>query len=118
MKLRILDNSIRLRLSQKEVEQIGNGQKVLCETQFGNNSLKYLLKTHTDSVEIQSDFEQNCIVISVNEKLAYHWANSDLVGLQTANGQTPFVLIEKDFKCLTERGEDETDLFENPNTTC
>ena len=53
------------------------------------------------------------------DKMADEWANSQKISLENnmsiGNGLALKILIEKDFKCLTERGEDESDLFANPN---
>ena len=50
------------------------------------------------------------------DKLA--WANSDRVGLQHTivmeNGKELFLLVEKDFVCLDETIEDQSDNYPNP----
>ena len=51
--------------------------------------------------------------------IASEWATTDQVGIEktifVAEGSDLAILIEKDFKCLTDRPhEDESDLFENP----
>ena len=46
------------------------------------------------------------------------WANSDRVGLQHTNlmenGKELFLLVEKDFVCLDETIEDQSDNYPNP----
>jgi len=116
MKLRILGNSIRLRLSQSEVDEIQNGNSVQEHVQFGTNVFVYELKP-TSSSELNARFENNTIVVEIPFVLGNEWAAGNEVSL---NGQAGPVklLIEKDFKCLTDRNEDESDLFPNPNTEC
>lgn len=119
MKIRILGNRLRLRLSQSEVDKIGRLEPVKEVTDFGENQFQYVLKSHSGSDRILSSFENGSITISVQEDIIRQWANSDTVGFQTDSNDVPFVLVEKDFQCLTVReGEDESDLFHNPNTSC
>ncbi len=119
MKIRIQANRVRLRLSQSEVEQIGNLQPVIMETRFGNDVFIYTLFTHDSAEPILASFSNGEIRISLNSEWAKKWPNSEEVGIQTPTEDSLFVLIEKDFKCLTVReGEDESGLFQNPNTDC
>ena len=119
MKIRIKGDTIRLRLSQTEVSDVGVYKDVVETTHFGNSQLVYRLSTKANSEVISASFANNEIHISLPKDLAEYWANSDTVGIETATGAIPYILIEKDFQCLTVRqGEDESDLFQNPNTTC
>ena len=119
MKIRIKGDTIRLRLSQTEVADIGALKSVVETTHFGNSSLQYRLSTDPISSVINADYVSDEIIIHVPEKVAKHWALSDDVGIKTEPNAIPSILIEKDFQCLTVRdGEDESDLFQNPNTTC
>jgi len=116
MKLRILGNSLRLRLSQSEVDQIGQGKAVEVSIDFPKSKLTYRLAT-SDSDEIQADYCENRISVELPNALAQSWANSNEVCIKGEyEGLT--LLIEKDFKCLTDRDENESDLFANPNSVC
>ena len=124
MKIRILGNSIRLRLTQSEVKNIAEKGKIEERTQFGgmlNSTLIYSLEKK-ETTEINADFSNNHIQVVLPEKTADEWANSNQVGIenkiQLSDGSTFRILIEKDFKCLTERGEDESDHFPNPADSC
>lgn len=119
MKLRLLGNRIRLRLTQSEVAQIGNNERVVEHTNIGTDTFTYSLGTHISDEEIKAEFKQGALRITIARSIAHQWANSDDVGIQSPEGVEPFILIEKDFKCLTVRaGEDETDMFANPNESC
>lgn len=119
MKIRIQGNTVRLRLSQDEVNAIGNLQPVEEKTEFPNSSFVYQLKTHANGSEIQADFSGNKMLISLPETTAQNWANSQEVGVENHRDSKPYILIEKDFQCLTNRPhEDESNLFPNPNLTC
>lgn len=124
MKIRILGNSIRLRLSQTEVQHLSEKGKVEEQTQFGlapNSVLIYsILRKETPT--IHAAYSDNYIQIFLPNQMASDWAASDEVGLENhmplGDGNALHILIEKDFKCLTERSEDESDLFPNPNESC
>jgi hypothetical protein len=118
MKLRIHKNSLRLRLSQIEVDEIGKGQSISEQLEMGDNpdlNFKYSLTPLAQNSDISAEFSKGKLSITVPKKTAEEWANSDLVSLskESANGLT--VLIEKDFQCLHKRpDEDESQNFPNP----
>lgn len=118
MKLRVHNNSIRLRLSQPEVERIAHGQPIVEMLDMGlgqQNNFSYSLVPIEGAVEILADFIQNNLEIVFPKHQAAEWANTERVGVskQLNNGLT--ILIEKDFQCLHKRpGEDETQNFPNP----
>ena len=119
MKLRIKDNSIRLRLTQTEVERIGNGDQIHNNLNFpGGERVSYLLVgSAVENTEIE--YKDNRISISVPTEILTIWANSDEVSLlyelSLDHDNVLKLLIEKDFTCLTPReDEDESDLFPHP----
>ncbi|MFY0675238.1 MAG: hypothetical protein JXQ87_17720 [Bacteroidia bacterium] len=119
MKLRIKGNSIRLRLSQSEVKKFGESEICFDKIAFGETSLTYQL--HMAEVDsVTAEFGNNTIAVAVPSELGQKWvSDNEMVGFdhnQTfKNGTQLFILIEKDFQCLTERKhEDETDNFANP----
>lgn len=119
MKIRIKGDTIRLRLSQTEVSDIGVYNDVVETTHFGESELMYRLTSQAQANSITASFENNEITVVLPQQVAQNWANSDTVGVESAKDAIPYILIEKDFQCLTVRqGEDESDLFQNPNTTC
>ncbi|MDH5474757.1 MAG: hypothetical protein OEX22_03595 [Cyclobacteriaceae bacterium] len=119
MKLRInKGNTLRIRMSQTEVNELVSNGKVEEVLNFGNNALVYSVKRTSDE-SISVDFKDNMVLISVNSEIVNKWHKSDQVGFDKtiliSDDESFYVLIEKDFKCLTDRpNEDETDLFENP----
>lgn len=121
MKLRIFGNSIRLRLSQSELENLRLHGVVEDAVSFGNAALTYKLKT-AEVPEPTAAFEQNLIAVYLPEPLARQWATTDEVSIRAEQplpeGEKLKILIEKDFKCLTPRDEDESDNFPNPNSAC
>lgn len=120
MKLRILDDSIRLRLTRSEVEQIGQGAVVEGRTHFpGGGEFRYTLGS--GDVETPSAaFEQGVIAVTLPRSQAEHWAGSDMVTIEArqplAEASDLRLLIEKDFRCLAPRDdEDQSDAFEHPS---
>ncbi len=127
MKIRMSGSSVRLRLSQSEVNRFFEHGEVSDIVRFGTNAaLTYTLKREAIA-EIQANFQQGQITVLVPTDLGNTWATSEQeVGLEhisrfdsTGDGGSLRILIEKDFKCLAERpSEDESDNFPNPNLSC
>ena len=116
MKLRIFGNSIRLRLSMSEVERFKNGSACTNQLTFPNgNSLTYKLVEGTDNMV---SYARDVVTIVLCEEEVEVWAKTDQVGikaeLSVSNGQTISVLVEKDFQCLTNKAEDQSDFYPNP----
>ncbi len=121
MKLRIRGNSIRLRLTRSEVEQLGRTGTVSEDVEFGATSpgFCYQLSATDDNIATHAKFEDHCLSISVPASQAERWIGSDEVGIEEMQSidKNKFlrILVEKDFACLTERdGEEESDAFPNP----
>ena len=120
MKLRILGNSIRLRLSQSEVRTCQEGQIVTARLSLPKgNIFQYQLVPSANGISLSLDDQTLKITLPQNE--IKEWAHSDSkVGiyhtLNLDNAETVDIIVEKDFRCLTARpSEDESDLYPNPN---
>jgi hypothetical protein len=124
MKLRIRNNSIRLRLTQSEVAQFGESGYVEETIEFGGPTaprLTYALTQNDTENDIAANFEDDKITISVPSRQAQQWVDSDRAGIgtdQNIEGDRILrILVEKDFACVTPRqGEDDDDAFPNPNS--
>lgn len=119
MKLRIKGDSLRLRLSQTELQTFAETGRVADSIRFpGGRSLSYVLTKDAVVGEVTADFAEDAITVRLPAALAQEWAGSDRVGMeqrQVLEGGELRLLIEKDFQCLTERpGEDESDNFPHP----
>lgn len=119
MKLRTLENSVRLRLSQTEVAQIGDQQSVCVKVGLpAGNALTYELCPSKGSLDVA--LADDRLVIQVPGEKLVAWAHSNEVGLEEhlelPNDDSLRLLIEKDFACLKPRdGEDESDLYPHPD---
>ena len=119
MKLRILDDSIRLRLSQSEVERIAQGEAVHSHARFPDGFfLSYGLEPSAPATEVGATFLDNVITVRVPVEAAQTWATTDQVALiatQPIEGGELAILVEKDFECLEPRtGAEDRDSFPNP----
>ena len=121
MKLRIRDNSIRLRLSQSEVETLRIEGLVSAALNFpGGTAIDYILESTPASVSLSAQFAHNTIRVLVPESVATEWADSDQVSISSEQNLDDAgvltLLVEKDFACLSPReNEDESDMFVHPN---
>jgi hypothetical protein len=118
MKLRILDDSIRLRLSQAEVGRIADGQGVHSHTRFPDRCMLGYCVESNGRNSITATFVDGVIKVSIPADTAKAWAETDQVSLtaeQPIDGGALSVLIEKDFECLEPRpGDEDHDSFPNP----
>ncbi len=123
MKLRIKGNSIRFRLTQSEVEELGKRGQIEDTIEFGspiNEKLIYALVLSGKGAEIAAKYDSGKIAVIIPQKIAGEWIKSDRTGIGgeqiLGEDKSLKILIEKDFACLSERaGEDESDNFPNPN---
>jgi hypothetical protein len=105
MKLRIEDNSLRLRLSEEEVQHFADAGRVAAVVALGltaADSLTYALE-RAENEEFRITHGAGAITVKVPAALANHWTGSDQNGfsatLMMANDQPLKILIEKDLDC-------------------
>jgi len=120
MKLRLKQNTIRIRLDRDEVKALTLHGSVQSQTRFSvEQALKYQINLSNSEVPT-IEYRDLEIVISLPTVEVKGWNDSERVGfawdINLNEQEVISFLIEKDFKCLTARaGEDESNLFENPN---
>lgn len=121
MKLRILDNSIRLRLTRTEVETVSSEGLVRGRVHFnGANFFEYVFESSPATVAPEARISNNVMTVRVPNADVQEWAESEQVSISAEqlldDGNQLKILIEKDFACLAPRdGEDESDMFPHPN---
>jgi len=120
MKLRLLDDSIRLRLSRRDVATVDEYGAVAGQTRFPHgDAFTYVLEALPNAAAGAS-FADNCMVVRLPTAQIAAWAkDTDAVSLRSEvklpGGGPLKLLVEKDFTCLTHRpDEDQSDLFSNP----
>lgn len=122
MKLRLKNNSIRLRLTQNETERFAATGRVEETIDFSvekNEKFVYALEASAGANEISAKFENHRITVFVPKNQADEWTKTAQISMENASAiggnKTLRLLIEKDFACLKPRaGEDDTDAFPNP----
>ena len=122
MKLRILGNTIRFRLSRSEMEQLENIGVVENTTDFGLGAqLLYKLEIGLHDC-LEAIYSDDCIRVFVPKVMAQRWMQTDEITLQGEksldSGAQLKILLEKDFACLNPRqGDENMDTFPNPAAT-
>ena len=119
MKLRIRGNSLRIRVSQKELEQIAERGSASDSVRFSaTTKLGYRVEVIQGS-ELAADFSGSEIAVRLPQSEVSGWMRPEAVSVsgqqRLDGGEVLTILVEKDFTCLAPRdGEDESDLFPNP----
>jgi hypothetical protein len=112
MKLRIKSNSIRYRLTRTDVKQLAATGYLEEKVNFGEQQLVYAIKL-TDDVLLTSSFKNNTIILFVPKSMISELENTDQVGFEN-NSEALHLLVEKDFTCLDNVAEDQSDNYPNP----
>jgi hypothetical protein len=119
VKLRILGNSIRLRVGKSELAELAGRGMVVDEIHFGpGQTLRYRIVSSSNGT-VSAGFASGDITVTVPAPEVRGLAETSQVsirGEQPMPGAEPLsILIEKDFECLVPRpGEDPRDLYDNP----
>lgn len=120
MKIRIRGNSIRYRLDKADIATLQEQQQVTEITTIGTGTLQFTI--HAKAGDPAITLNAYGVELSLPADQVSTWVTTEQVGfkheLPNADGSVLHLLIEKDFKCLTERDEDESQAFENPMQSC
>lgn len=120
MKIRIKGNSVRFRLTQSEVKTLATEGKIFDSTNFGTATFTYgvVLTEELDSLGIQ--FQNASIILEMPKKEGISWHENDIVTFDhhlALNDTDLYLLLEKDFTCLDNTLEDQSDNYPNPKMT-
>lgn len=109
MKLRLEENSLRLRLSAAEVRQFADTGRVAYTIAFGaalGQTLDYALERLPDSspaAAVQVRYEAGQLAVEVPAAVAHAWTTTENIGfggqVLVAEGQQLRILVEKDLDC-------------------
>src|ERR1700747_114776 len=98
MKLRFRQNSLRLRVNRREVEDLATGEGLRERVSFpGNSEFAYVLES-VQSGFPQVEFKAGVIRVTVPTADVRTWAESDAIGMYfdlPANGTLLQVAVEK-----------------------
>ena len=119
MKLRIEDDSVRLRLKRTEVEALCRGEMVEAHVHLSDvYTLTYAVEARDGIDSPTLDANPARITVGLPKAALAGWDTDARVGFEghcpTAEGASVFVLVEKDFKCLDRPDEEEPDNYPNP----
>lgn len=119
MKLRILGNSVRVRLTQREVRSLASGHSIEQTTMFSHSSkLVLFVESSLRAEHPVAIFTDQQLSLRLPLAEVRQWAETEQVGIESeqpiGDGQSLHILIEKDFECLQPRASDDTDAFPNP----
>ncbi|WP_119079096.1 DUF7009 family protein [Chitinophaga alhagiae] len=118
MKIRIRGNSIRYRLDKADIAVLEARGKVEEHTRIGAHSLHFCVRSKEGLQAPAIQLEGPAVHLAVPATQIQAWTGTDLTGFDAViinpDGSELKILVEKDFKCLTERGEDESQAFDNP----
>ncbi len=123
MKLRIRDNSVRLRLTRGEVNTLRDRGVVTCRTGFpGGREFQYTVESSPACVSPGAFLSDSVMSVRLPETTVLAWATTEQVSIEgeqlLQDGETVSILVEKDFACLAPRdGEDESDMYPHPQAT-
>jgi hypothetical protein len=123
VKLRIHQNSLRVRLNRTDIEQFRRTGICADILRFSSGShLTYTLETSPDRTRMEARYYRDCIRVLLPLALAQNWVDSDQVSLShdSAGDDGPSLLIEKDFQCLHSEdrdASDDADSFPNPSAS-
>lgn len=125
MKIRIKGNFVRYRLTQSEVKKLAEGGMLTESTCFGpgaDQTFVYALEPKAGIESLQATFEGGKITLFLPAESARTWHSDPRVGFENKLEVSPGVflglLLEKDFACLDDSHEDQTDKYPNPNAMC
>lgn len=112
MKIRIKGNSLRYRLTKSDVAKLGSEGFLEESTEFAGKTLVYAIET-IQGDSLMADYIGDRIVLSMPKPMIDELNDTDRVGFDDRNGPVS-LLIEKDFTCLDNVEEDQSDNFPNP----
>ena len=115
MKIRIKGNSLRYRLTRTDVDIFSKNGKIEEQTNFGDGILTYALES-SDTDQLSATFKNNKITLFMPYVMAAEWTGTDRVGYENKTDDF-YLLVEKDFKCLDNVAEDQSDNYPNPLAT-
>ena len=112
MKLRIKRNSIRYRLTKSDVKALTESGYLEDGVDFGSTALKYTIEI-TPNQELSTTFQTNTVTLFMPRFMIDELAMTGRTGFENiVNGLD--LLVEKDFTCLDNVAEDQSDNYPNP----
>lgn len=122
MKLRIKGPSIRLRLTQSKVAGFAETGFWQETTPMPGGTLTYKLLRSAEANGLEASWEAGMLTLLVSDSAAAAWATTEEISMRgeitLESGEVLKLLVEKDFACLDNTEEDQSDNYPNPHATC
>jgi hypothetical protein len=112
MKLRIKSDSLRFRLTRSDVDTLAKEGYLEEQISFIGHPLIYSLQL-TEGQELTASYINNKITMCMSHKMIDELLHTDKVGFENTDERLQ-LLVEKDFVCLDEVAEDQSDNYPNP----
>jgi hypothetical protein len=122
MKLRIKENSLRLRISRSELAHLQAGGRIEETIRFAEAPearLTYALESAVQSSTVRVRYGFHDVTVILSQDQVRVWEAEGEVGiysnLDIGSAGSLDVIVEKDFACLDGSDEENSDAFANPN---
>jgi hypothetical protein len=122
MKLRIKENSLRLRISRSELAHLQAGGRIEETIRFAEAPearLTYALESAVQSSTVRVRYGFHDVTVILSQDQVRVWEAEGEVGiysnLDIGSAGSLDVIVEKDFACLDGNDEENSDAFANPN---
>ncbi len=120
MKIRIKGNSVRFRLTQTEVSTLCTTGRIEEKTGFNEAEFTYAVQVADNLGELNAEFKASTILLKLPKNLVSGWDTNETIGFENKvtldNGNELALLIEKDFTCLDNTIENQSDNYPNPKS--
>jgi len=116
MTIRIKDNAVRFRLTKSDITGLGQKGFVKSCTQFVNSMFVYMIESTDDRV-MSAAIIENKIVLKMPGVMIDELVNTEKTGFTGQTGMVK-ILVEKDFVCIDNTTEDQSDNYPNPSLNC
>lgn len=116
MKIRIKGNSLRYRLTKSETAKLWSAGFLQERTEFAGKTLEFAIVITNDD-KLSADYIADRIVLNMPKAMIDELNNTDKVGFDDQTGPVS-LLVEKDFVCIDNVEEDQSDNYPNPRITC
>lgn len=113
MKIRIKGNSLRYRLTRSDISSLVNNGLLEEKTDFPGQTLTYAIRVDHTTQQLHTSYSDHRITLFLSPAMVRELADTDKVGFEEKGGTLP-LLVEKDFTCLDNVEEDQSDNFPNP----
>lgn len=120
MKLRIKDNTLRLRVSRSDLARLmatGRIESTIHFTGVAGEKWTYALETNQETDVPSLEYKMAEVTVIIPAPQAKVWSDTDQVGIYASRdlgmGERLELLIEKDFACLDLSDADNDDTFPN-----